>query len=389
MSKNSIEILTDTTKCYGCYACVNVCPVNAIDICTDKYFNKYPKIDGNKCLECGLCKKVCISDNKRNEESDNNVEYYIAKYKDENIRNHSRSGGFFVALSNYVLEKDGIVYGAKLVDDEVIIGRAVTKEERDSFCGSKYVESLVKNQYKNVITDLKNNKLVLYSGTPCQIYGLLSLLKLKNINTQNLITCDLICHGAPIENIFKDYMSYLKNKYNCKINNFNFRDKSYGWDSHVESFNINNRKIFSRDYSNLFCSGYFFKSSCYKCSFATLNRNSDITLADAWGIKKNNSEFNDDKEVSLIFLNSKKSRKIFTYLDKYISYKKIDINRYLQPNMQAPTEKNPKMIKMLKKYRNSNIKKIIIKCNIEQSKILVKNKIMGSIVRLVRTLGKG
>ena len=138
-------------------------------------------------------------------------------------------------------------------------------------------------------------------------------------------------------------------------------------------FHINNRKIFSRDYSNLFCSGYFFKSSCYKCSFATLNRNSDITLADAWGIKKNNSEFNDDKGVSLIFLNSKKSRKIFTYLDKYISYKKIDINRYLQPNMQAPTEKNPK----------------IIKCNIEQSKILVKNKIMGSIVRLVRTLGKG
>lgn len=388
MSKNSIEILTDTAKCYGCYACVNVCPVNAIDIRTDKYFNKYPKIDGNKCLECGLCKKVCISDNKRNEESDNNVEYYIAKYKDENIRNHSRSGGFFVALSNYVLEKDGIVYGAKLVDDEVIIGRAVTKEERDSFCGSKYVESLVKNQYKNVITDLKNNKLVLYSGTPCQIYGLLSLLKLKNINTQNLITCDLICHGAPIENIFKDYMLYLKNKYNCKIDNFNFRDKSYGWDSHIESFNIGNKKIISKDYTSLFYSHSFFKSSCYECSFASLYRYSDITIADAWGVKRHNPQFNDNKGVSLAFLNSKKAKYIFHDIKEYLFYEKVDIENYLQPNMQEASKKNKNTKKIIELYNTKDIGKVIKKCNDIQKKIVMKNYVKKKIATVFHLLRK-
>ena len=180
-----------TQNCTGCSACQNICPKKAITL-KGELFN-IATIDQRKCIDCNLCKNICPS-NKNKE--DNNVQIKVARLKNKKNIMKSTSGGLFGELARYVLSQNGIVYGAKYSDDfyEVNHTRCDSIKELIPLLKSKYVRSNIGNTYKEAEEDLKSGKLVLYSGTPCQIAGLKCYLRK---DYENLYTVDIICHGTP------------------------------------------------------------------------------------------------------------------------------------------------------------------------------------------------
>lgn len=227
----------DKADCCGCTACASICNHDAISMESDALGFLYPKVDESKCTNCGLCEKVCAF----NADYDKSLNFstpeaYAARHKDMNEIMRSRSGAIFVAISDYILEQGGIVYGAGYKDHfRVAHKRATTKEERDEFRGSKYVQSDLTGVFRQVKQDLKNGMTVLFSGTPCQTSGLNSYVGKKL--RENLILIDIVCHGVPGPYIWRDYLAYLEKKQGDTISVVNFRDKEkYGWKAHKETF---------------------------------------------------------------------------------------------------------------------------------------------------------
>ena len=235
--------IKDKANCCGCTACASICPKDAISMEPDTLGFKYPKVDLSKCIDCGLCEKVCAF----NDHYDKNLnlkepEIYAARHKDMHEIETSRSGAAFIAISDYILENGGVVYGVGYKNHfRVAHKRAITKEERNEFKCSKYVQSDLSGIFRQIKKDLLAGKTVLFSGTPCQTAGLNSFIGKKL--RQNLFLLDVICHGVPSPYILRDYITYIENKYKREIIEFNFRDKSrIGWAGHLESFVLNNGK---------------------------------------------------------------------------------------------------------------------------------------------------
>lgn len=234
--------IQDPSNCCGCTACASICKHNAISMQPDTLGFLYPKVDEDKCIECGLCEKVCaFNDNYDKSLNLSQPEAYAARHKEMEEVMKSRSGAAFVAISDYVLEQGGIVYGAGYKDHfRVCHKRATTKEERDEFRGSKYVQSDLTGIFRQVKNDLKTGHTVLFSGTPCQTSGLHSYVGKKL--RENLVLVDIVCHGVPSPYIWRDYITYLEKKYKDTISYVNFRDKEeYGWKEHKETFKFVNR----------------------------------------------------------------------------------------------------------------------------------------------------
>lgn len=327
-------------ECSGCSACVEICPVNAISMMDDEEGFLYPEINKKLCIHCGLCDQVCgfIPSKK------SRIEYELPKafgikHKDKNTRITSRSGAAFIGFSDIILEKSGVIYGAAMMDDYSVHHiRAVTRVERNHMKNAKYVQSGMSQIYDQVISDLKDGKQVLFSGTPCQVSGLYSLLDAKNIDKTNLVSCDLVCHGVPSPKVWKDYLHYIENKYGETIQMANFRDKTFGWDSHCESFVLaSGKKVVSRDYTDLFYEHIMLRPSCHKCHFANVNRVADLTLADFWGIEKNDPMFDDNKGVSLVLVNSKKGADLLETAKNSLEWLECDIKNCIQPTLVKPS----------------------------------------------------
>lgn len=315
-----IEII-DKKECCGCYACKNICPKDCIDMNVDEEGFWYPKVDMLKCINCNLCEKVCpfIEDPKK--EGFKNIAY-ACKNKNLQTRLESSSGGIFSNLCDYVIDKDGVVFGAAFNENlEVEHMEANTFEEYKKFRGSKYVQSKIGNSYKKVKEHLDEGKLVLFSGVPCQIEGLHLFLGKKY---DNLITVDLICHGVPSPLIFNLYKKILNKKYSSQITDIKFRDKTEGWKkySYLSKFENNSiyRKLLNEDsYMKGFLSDLYLRPSCYNCKSKNFKSNSDILLGDYWGIEGIHSDFDDDKGISLVIVNTLKGKEMFDNISDNMS----------------------------------------------------------------------
>lgn len=342
-------IITDYPRnCSGCTACASICPRKAITMQPDALGFLYPQINKELCINCGLCEKVCAFNESYDKNTDNILDVYAARHKDIKEIEKSRSGAMFVAITDYILENNGVVYGAGYSDHfRVTHKRATTKTERDEFRGSKYVQSELGSTYAQVYKDLKNGVWVCFSGTPCQVAGLRSFLKTKKANTEKLLLIDIVCHGTPSPYIWRDYLAYIEKKYNGIATAVCFRDKEeIGWTAHKESFIINNHKITTDTYTDLFYKHIMLRHSCEVCHFANTSRPSDITIADFWGWQKVDKDFNkDDKGISLVFVNSLKGRFFFEKVATSINRIKTELQYALQPNLQQPSKTSSKRMK--------------------------------------------
>ena len=346
--------ITDKSQCCGCTACVNICTHDAITMQPDALGFLYPVVDKDKCIDCGLCEKICAF----NDHYDTSLNLpqpnaYAARHKDMKEVETSRSGAAFIAISDYVLENDGIVYGVGYTDHfRVVHKRATTKEERDEFKGSKYVQSNLDHIFRQVKKDLKNGLTVLFSGTPCQTAGLNSYIGKKL--RKNLILVDIVCHGVPGPYVWRDYIAYLEKKQGDRICWVNFRDKQeFGWKAHKETFKfINERtRVNEVNFTYAFYKHILFRQSCGVCPYTNIQRPSDITIADFWGWEKTDSEINkDDKGVSLILVNTEKAQEIFDAVKDHMIVIPAKLEDCLQTHLRKPSDIHPKRIEFEKDY---------------------------------------
>lgn len=329
-------------NCCGCTACASICPHHAITMTDDQFGFKYPVVNQNLCVNCGLCDKVCSF----NSNYDLSLNFkipvaYGARHKKIEEVIKSRSGALFVAISDNILKKGGIIYGVGYKGHYIVSHkRATTADERDEFRGSKYVQSDLTGIFTNIKDDLKAGKIVMFVGTACQTAGLNGYI--GPILRKNLLLVDIVCHGTPGPKIWKDYIEYLETQNGSKLINVNFRDKSkYGWAAHKESFEFENKRPETQNAAP-FYKRIFFRESCGNCHFCNLNRPSDITIADFWGWEKQNPEINkDDKGLNLVLVNTKKGEEIFDEIKDCLNYFKADNEIMMQPNLLHPTASHP------------------------------------------------
>lgn len=320
--------------CSGCGACASVCPQNCITMKEDSEGFRYPIINKKKCIHCGACERVCPVISKK-EREDNYLEAYASFNRDETVRQHSSSGGIFTLLAEYILNKKGIVYGASLEDITTLKHiRIESKKDLNKLRGSKYFQSNTTGIYELVKQDLEDKREVLFTGTPCQIEA---LYKFLNKDYNNLLTQDIICHGVPSKKIWEKYISELETKNNKKVVSASFRNKDKGWKNNQLNFVFDDKSEYKEEskknsYMQLFLSDLILRPSCYSCQFKERYRNSDITLADFWGIEKVNPKMFDDKGTSLLIINSKKGKKIIDLLNKKMIKEEVNIDESIKYN---------------------------------------------------------
>lgn len=359
--------ITDPSDCCGCTACASVCPHGAITMQPDALGFLYPVTDSERCTDCGRCETVCAFnphyDTRLNLD---HPEAYAVRHKDLHEVETSRSGAAFIAISDEVLEQGGIIYGVGYEGHfRVAHQRAVTKEERDAFKGSKYVQSDLESTFRQVKKDLQEGRTVLFSGTPCQTAGLHSYIgsRLRD----RLILVDIVCHGVPSPYIWRDNLAYLENKHGKQAVEVNFRNKQlFGWGgSHKETYRfadgtqIRGRR---RSFTYLFYQHIMLRHSCGKCHFTNTRRPSDLTLADFWGWEKAVPGFNtDDKGVSLVLVNTEKGRELFRQTRDRVTFLPARLEDCLQPNLRQPTPIHPLRMAFEKDYAQKGFKYVLVK----------------------------
>ena len=333
--------------CCGCSACYSVCPVNAIRFIADDEGFQYPYIDKALCINCKKCESVCPL--KIKQENLNPLHIYAAKNRNESIRMKSSSGGVFSLFADYIETSGGVIYGAAFDENYTVRHmRAETVEEWKQFCGSKYVQSDLNDIFLQIKVDLQNGREVLFSGTPCQIDGLKQYLKHERISSDSLLTCDIICHGVPSPLIWREYLDYLKDAYGREIGSVSFRDKSQlGW--HNSTLTIKDKEQCTilaetqRDhyFFQLFLCHEILRPSCHRCRYSNFSRPGDITLGDFWGIEKNFKQFDDDKGISLLMVNTEAGEKIWKVIQNNAEYFEVSQKQCIQPNLEMPREEGP------------------------------------------------
>lgn len=368
------ELFTNKNECCGCSACARCCPAGAVTMAADSEGFLYPQIDGARCTDCGICQKVCAF-KKVSSDKISALAAYAAKHKDDAVRQTSTSGGVFTALSDVILNKGGAVYGAAYADSmQVKHERADTKARRDAFKGSKYAQSDLGDIFSRVERDLADGKAVLFSGTPCQVDGLRSFLRRKpGIDERNLTLCDIICYGVPSPLIWKEHVHFLEKKHKSRLTSYSFRSKKYGWNKPVEEGVYQNgfadsKSLVSQIFMRLFYQGRIFRPSCHVCPYTRIQRPSDITIADFWGVEKTMPDFHDQNGVSLVLVNSEKGRELLDAAACDIELLAADKDTCMRHNLQNPSHAAPDReqfwtdyrdngyVFILKKYANYNVK---------------------------------
>lgn len=304
--REGYAICEDPLKCTGCTACMAACPKDAISMAPNVEGFPVPRIDPDKCVTCGRCRKACPSNGDAAQALKSVPVCAYAYRNSDEVRAHSSSGGAFWALAKPVIDAGGVVYGVAF--DEGFAVRHIRCEDEVSLrrcCGSKYVQSDVDGSFALVRADLAAGKTVLFSGTPCQVAGLKSYLKLcggSSCAGARLILVDVLCHGAASPGLFSEHVAFLESRHG-RLDDFEFRNKEAGWhDYRNAAFFEGSRKLFGYDvsaYQEIFDFSYAARPACASCPYTSAARTGDVTLGDYWGVERHFPAIDDNRGVSL------------------------------------------------------------------------------------------
>lgn len=358
--------------CCGCGACCNICPAQAISMEADEDGFLYPCIDENKCVKCRLCQKVC--NYQHGGEGKKVQSVWAAAAADETLLKKSASGGAFAAVAEHVIRRGGVVFGCSMEQkDGVFFPEHVMvreKEDLEKLQGSKYVQSDMGNVYQQVREELMKDKFVFFSGTPCQVDALNGFL--KNREYGNLLTADIVCHGVPGANFFRDFIFDLEKRLKGRITKIVFRDKEKGWGYYNVRIAYERgkrgkkkEKVFSAgglSYYRLFLDAQICRENCYSCKYASDRRSGDLTFGDYWGIaeqhpdylKQNGGSIDPSGGVSCILVNSVKGKRILEEMGGRLERKTSDFEKAAKRNEQLkkPVSQSPQREEIFKLYRS-------------------------------------
>ena len=336
----------------GCCACADVCPVEAISMDNDVSGCRRPQLNSERCVSCGKCKRVCP------QFSSSIIEgfekrAYIGVCDNSELYVNSSSGGIFAAVASSFLERGGVVYGAAMNYQDNYINcqhiRITTPKDLHRIQGSKYVQSKMDGIYKLVKDDLRDGKLVLFSGTSCQVDAVRNYIGDYN----NLFTIDLVCHGVPKDKIFHDYVDFIESKHRIKIKDVSFRVKDYSSLLSSSSYVL---KIIGRKgkkcrqyfipkdksaYFKLFLARAGYRESCYRCKYASLKKVSDLTLGDfrPSSVEKKQYSLCEDKTYSSIIVHNTRGETLLDNGKSMISVVPMELDEMVKhhSNLQRPS----------------------------------------------------
>lgn len=377
-----IEIC-EKNKCKSCGLCIGLCPKKAISFtCSDDGEQKI-QINQDLCIDCMICKKNCPEAN--------NIDYspikicYAGAAKSTEVYKKTSSGGIATLLTKKILQSKGVVYGAVIKNGEVEHVRIDNLKKLYLLSGSKYVRSNLAQAVHEIKEDLKNKKIVLFIGTPCQV----SAVKKLDKNSGNLLTVDLVCHGTPPFNQFKKNLNE-NGVHNISTLNYVFRDKGMNL-TVKDKNNIVYKKAWWEDYYySAFMCGLNYYESCYSCQYAQNDRIGDITLGDFWGINRNTliSDLKKFKYLSLILINTQKGIDLFENIKEDIVYQEREINEAVQGNAQLrePSTRHQDRDRFLKEYRQKGMKYAVKKTGVRKK--MLKNKVKTFLVTVCTYIKK-
>ena len=320
--------ISDKSLCCGCTACMNACPVQCIVMRRDREGFDYPVANPDRCIGCGKCEAVCPVQHPSAAAEPLEV---LAVRSDEYVAGSS-SGGVFPELAKKVLDDGGVVFGAVLNDD-MTVGHTDAEEMSavERMRGSKYVQSDLYGTFEEAKYYLEEGSKVLFTGTPCQIAGLKSYLGKPY---DGLIAADCACHGVPSPGLLEKYVDALCRKEGAAVGSLKFRDKSAGWMHYQFAYStadVTVAKPYRKDpYMALFIQDMTLRPSCYRCPARKGRSGADITLADLWSVAEVLPEWNDDKGVSMVLVNSDKGRDIL--YETGITMKKVNREEAVKNN---------------------------------------------------------
>ncbi|MCR5569130.1 MAG: Coenzyme F420 hydrogenase/dehydrogenase, beta subunit C-terminal domain [Paludibacteraceae bacterium] len=329
--------LAERKECTGCLACVDCCTkTQALVSIVGDDGHLYPVLDKSKCIGCKKCESVCPVVSKLNYQDSENAKFFACWNKDLVVRKNSATAGAFSAIASYVLDNGGIVFGCALDDIAYVHHIWIdSKADLNRLQGSKYTQSDTTGSYKKTLDYLKSGRLVLYSGTGCQVAGLLSFL--KNLNYKGvLITVDLICGGVPSKKLIDQFIA--NEPYSVK-KILSFRTKDNGWKPKGFKYNLktldDNGQI--HDYTGIknlvtdgFSSELTNRYSCYRCRFAGINRLSDFTIGDLWGATDFKNQHQDG--LSLLVAHSSFAVELLEKLHNYLEVYPTDSVKAIKSN---------------------------------------------------------
>ena len=330
--------LCKTGLCTGCSACANACPEQCIQMAADAEGFLRPKIDSSQCVVCGTCQNVCPVLHPKAHSHETVA--YAAVHKDDAIRLESTSGGVFSLLCQWVLDHGGIVFGAAYADDFSVAHGCVEKaSDLSKLRTAKYAQSAIGDSYRRAKTFLEQGRYVLFSGTPCQIGGLRTFL---GKDYGRLLTVDLICHGVPSPAVWEHYIQYRgeQDAQGERPTSINLRSKESGWAGYSIRLDYAGGQTYrmpnSQDpYLRCFVKDLCLRPSCYACSFKGIDRCSDFTLGDYWGVWSQLPELDDNQGTSIVLLHSEKAKRIWPELLPGMKAVQVDADQCFSENPSA------------------------------------------------------
>lgn len=336
----SLICVDDKKKCTGCYACYNICPTKCISMKRDFEGFLYPCTDSQKCINCNRCVQVCPVRN-HNKKLDFSESVYAAYSKLNVIRQDSSSGGVFTHLAEYILKQGGVVFGATFDSKFQVHHIQVDSIQRIGLLrGSKYVQSRIEKTYEAAKTALKDNKMVLFTGTPCQIDGLKLFL---GHEYDKLYTQDIVCHGVSSPAVWDRYLQTQIERKHADIKNVRFRDKTNGWNKYSLTVEFDDKEPVSSIFTaNPMMRAYLrdmcLRPSCYECPSKGIKHSSDITLGDFWNVEDYFLDLNDNRGIDLVICHSQKGENLFDNIKKSLEWRQGDISMVSTnlPLIQSP-----------------------------------------------------
>lgn len=271
------------------------------------------------------------------------MQIYAAKNRNRMVLRKSSSGGMFIPLSDEVLRMQGaVVCSSYDFDSEGMRFSLITNaEERDKAVGSKYMQSEAGTVFRDSRKWMLEHPegVVLFVGTGCQAAAYQGYMRQMGL-LDRIVTVDLICSGVPSPGVWKKYAEWLMNRHKGRVRYLTFKDKTDGWSHPRKYIEIDGKKIDIREYYKTYSRNYIFRPSCHCCPYTEMNRKTDITIGDFWGVKERLPSFYTEDGVSVVFVHTEKGKKLFEKIKTEVDIFEIDSEICKQPRLVSPSEAN-------------------------------------------------
>lgn len=353
------NLSADPGMCCGCTACMAVCPVGAITMEPDGNGFLRPVIAEEICLRCGKCLGVCaFKKDSVGADSEMPLHAYAVRAKDVTVVTNSSSGGAFTAISDWVLQQQGAIasavydYASHTLRYRLYTDEATRNEAR----GSKYIHPVLDDIYNVCLQWMRENpeKPLLFVGTGCHVAGFHQVLESAHMRQQAILV-DLICHGTPSPKLWTDYVRYLEQTHQGKVEYVSFKDKRNGWENPFAFVRIAGQEIPLDSYSYWFYESFSQRETCFRCPYTKLHRTADLTIGDYWGINVALPDFYTSAGNSLVFVQTKKGDAVFAAIQNAVDFAEVAFSACMQPRLETPGKPNPRQKQFWRHYQGNGI----------------------------------